>query len=157
MPNRSLFALLAVALLLAGCAPTVQGSRATPFDLRTDRTVTVRPASTSFVVAAFDHGAFGYRGEDLAGRWIPWGAEGAAATVTALFSVRDVVAPDGWLLEIDQVRAYDLPRRQGVAVEATLRLDVPPGARLGGQRVRAELVARNGRVQIVEIIVQVVP
>jgi hypothetical protein len=157
MQNRVLFAIVVASLLVAGCAPTAQGTRANPFDLRTDRTVTTTRASTSFVVVAFEHGDFGYRAADLRGRWIPWGAEGAAATVTPLFSIRDLVAPDGWNLEIDQVRAFDHPRRTGVAIEATLRLEVPAGARLGGQRIRALLHARNGDSRPVEIIVQIVP
>jgi hypothetical protein len=157
MKHRVIFVTVVAALLLAGCAPTAQGSRSNPFDLRYDRTVTTTRASTNYVVVPFDHGAFGYEAQDLAGRWIPWGSEGAAATVTPLFFVRDLVGPDGWNLEVDGVRAFDRPGRDGVAIEATLRLDVPPGARLGGQRLRAVLEARNGRSQPVEIIVQVVP
>jgi hypothetical protein len=157
MQNRLPFAIVVASLLVAGCAPTTAGSRDAPVDLRTNPIVTATRASTTFVLAAFDHGAFGYTGADLAGRWIPWGPEGAAAYVTPLFSLREVVAPDGWVLEIDQVRAFDLPRRSGVAIEATLRLEVPAGARLGGQRLRAQLDARNGRSQPIVIVVQVVP
>ncbi len=157
MKHRVLFVIVVAGLLLAGCAPGTQGTRTNPFDLRFDRTVTTTRASTSYVLVPFDHGAFGYDARDLAGRWIPWGVDGAAATVTPLFFIRDLVGPDGWGLEVDGVRAFDLPGRRGVAIEATLRLDVPPGARLGGQRLRAVLEARNGRSQPVEIIVQVVP
>ncbi|MBA2665763.1 MAG: hypothetical protein H0U69_01885 [Trueperaceae bacterium] len=149
--------LVALVLLAAGCAPGVQGDRGNPFDLGVDRTVTSKRGATTFVVASFEHGAFGYAREDLTGRWIPWGPDGAAASVTALFSVRDVVARDGWTLDVDGVRAFDRPRAQGVTFEATLRLHVPGDAPLGGQRVRAVLVARNGRTQPVEIVVQVVP
>lgn len=155
--RRSLVSLAAFALLLAACAPAVLGSRSNPVDLRhTDRVPAV-PGSTVYVLVPFDHGSFGYRPDDLSGRWIPWGADAAAASVTALFSVGDVLAPDGWRLSIDQVRAFDRRGRTGVAFEATLILDVPSGARLGGQRVRATLEARNGGRETFELIVQVAP
>ena len=157
MKHRVLFAAFVAALILAGCAPSAQGTRSNPFDLRHDRTVTTTRASTSYVLVAFDHGAFGYDVRDLSGRWIPWGVDGAAATVTPLFSLRDLVGPDGWNLDVQGVRAFDLPGRRGVAIEATLRLDVPAGARPGGPRLRAVLEARNGHSQPFEIIVHVVP
>jgi hypothetical protein len=160
MPHRSRRPALAAALLLitvAACAPAVVGSRGTPFDLRHDRTVTANPASTVYVLAAFDHGAFDYRAEQLGLRWVPWGANVNIAQITVFFRVRDLVAPEGWNLVVEDVRGYDRPNTSGIAVEALLRLEVPAGARLGGQRVRAIIEAQNGTRRPIEIVVQVVP
>jgi hypothetical protein len=150
---------VATLLLVAGCAPAALGTPGNPFQLREDRAVVTRAATTVHVVAPFEAGAFGYRVADLPGRWIPWGATASMAQLTPLFELRDVVAPDGWGVTLETVRGFDRPNetRIGISVEATLVVEVPPGARQGGQRLRAVLEARNGRRQTVELVVQVVP
>jgi hypothetical protein len=154
MPIRLLLALVAL-VVVSGCAPGATGGRDNPVDLARDRAVTAAPGATVYVRASFEAPAFGYRIEDLPGRWVPWGPDTVAASLTALFTLRDVVAPDGWNLEIDQVRGYDRLSQEGVALEATLRLTVPESARAGGQRVRGVMVAQNGQRRTIEIVVQV--
>jgi hypothetical protein len=156
--HRSLAFFVVLALMLvAGCAPSVVGSRNNPVPLDEVRTVVTTADSSVYLVAVYQPEAFGYRSSDLPGRFVPW-RQGAAAQVTPLFSLREVVAPEGWSLAIEGVRGYLWPSAPNdVVMEATLVLEVPPRVRLGGQRVRAILEAVNGRRQTIEIIVQVVP
>jgi hypothetical protein len=151
-------ATVAMLFLVAGCAPAALGDPGNPFQLRENRTVVTRAASTVYVVAPFEAGAFGYRVDDLPGRWIPWGPTAAMAQLSALFELREVIAPEGWDVRLEGVRGFDRPseRAVGISVEATLVIEVPPGARQGGQRLRVVLEAGNGRRQTVEFVVQIV-
>lgn len=156
-PRLAAPVLIAAALLIAACAPGAVGTRNNPYDLRHDRTVSAQPDATVFVLAAFDPDAFGYTADRFPGRWVPWADGVQAAQITTFFRIVDLVAPEGWRLEVEDVRGYDRARASGIAVEANLRVVVPPGARLGGQRLRAVVEAQNGRRQPIEIVVQVLP
>jgi len=156
---RSLLMLLALFSFLAvACAPSVVGSRGNPVDLRRDRSVVATPGSSVYAQVVFPSGSFGLSADAFADRMaIPIGVDGAGRRVTSAFELVDVIAPEGWTWRVDD--AWSAVRGgRPPSLEITLRLDVPPGARLGGQQVRATIVARpTGGREPVTMVVQVVP
>ena len=157
LPFARVAACLVALSLLAACAPAAVGDRSNPFRPGVDGAASVRPGSTVFVLVDVGRDVFGLGGDDLAMRLTPWGVNLSRATVTPLFELRDVVAPDGWDVELDRVVAYLSSNRSTADVEATLRVDVPGGARLGGQRLRATLADERGNRHAIEFVVQVGP
>jgi len=153
-----LLALLVGALLSAGCAPAVVGSRSNPVDLQRDRSATTTPGSTVYVRSTYPSGAFGLRAGAFTGAFqVPLGVDGSGARVTSEFEFVDVVGPAGWSWQLVDVWSESRGGRPPALV-ATLRLDVPADARLGGQQLRGTLVARStGGREPVALIVQVVP
>jgi len=149
---------LLLAVLLAACAPAVIGSRSNPVDLQRDRVATATAGATVYVRSTYPSGAFGLRPGAFVGAFsVPLGVDGSGARVTSEFEFVDVVAPDGWVWRLDDVWSESRGGRPPVLV-VTLRLDVPAGARLGGQQLRGTLVARStGGREPVSLIVQVVP
>jgi hypothetical protein len=149
---------LVLAVLVAGCAPAVVGSRSNPVDLQRDRNATATAGSTVYVRSTFPSSAFGLRADAFAGAFrIPLGADGSGARVTSSFELIDVFAPSGWGWRLEDVWLEARGGRPQVLV-VTLRLDVPDGARLGGQQLRGTLVARStGGREPVSLVVQVVP
>lgn len=149
---------LVVLVLAAGCAPAIVGSRSNPVDLQRDRSATATPGSTVYVRSTYPSGAFGLRASAFTGVFqIPLGVDGSGARVTSEFELVDVVAPPGWSWRLEDVWSESRGGRPPVLV-VTLRLDVPAGARLGGQQLRGTLVARStGGREAVSLIVQVVP
>lgn len=149
---------IVLAVLVAGCAPAIVGSRSNPVDLQRDRNATTTAGSSLYVRSTFASGAFGLRAGAFAGAFrIPLGADGSGARVTSEFELVDVVAPSGWSWRLEDVWSEWRGGRPPVLV-ATLRLDVPDGARLGGQQLRGSLVARaTGGREPVSLVVQVVP
>ncbi len=149
-------AVLAAALsLLAACAPATLGDRSNPYRPGVDGAASARPGSAVFVQIDVARDVFGLTADDLAMRLAPWGPNLARATVTPLFDLRDVVAPDGWDVELDRAVAFLSSNRSTADVEVTLRVDVPSGARLGGQRLRATLADERGNRHVIEFVVQV--
>ena len=150
-----MLALLAVTLVLAACAPATLGDRSAPYRLNRDGPAAVRPGDRVYLQLDVPGAVFGVREADLATRWQPWTPNVARAVATHRFTVRDVIAPDGWELSLDRVVAYLRAGRNEAELEVTLRLQVPSDARLGGQRVRALLVDVSGRTSPLEIVTQV--
>ncbi len=142
-------------VLLAACVPTTTGDRSNPYRAGVDGPATVRAGGTVYVRVDVPRAVFGLTQEDLGMRLTPWGPNLSRATVTPLFELRDVVVPDGWDLTLDRAVAYLSATRPEAEVEATLRVSVPEGARLGGQRVRAVLVDQRDRRHAFEFVVQV--
>lgn len=155
LPFVRVAALLAVLSLLAACAPAAVGDRSNPYRLGVDGVASVRPGATVFVRIDVARDVFSLSGDDLAMRLTPWSPGVARATVTPLFDLRDVVAPDGWDVELDRAVAYLRSDRPTADLEVTLRAAVPAGARLGGQRLRATLADDRGRRHAIEFVVQV--
>ncbi len=149
---------LLLAALLAACAPTVVGSRSNPVDLQRDRSATATAGATVYVRSTYPSGAFGLRPGAFAGTFaIPLGVDGSGARVTSEFEFVDVIAPDGWTWRLADVWSESRAGLPPVLV-VTLRLDVPEGARLGGQQLRGTLVARStGGREPVSLVVQLVP
>ncbi|MBW6457476.1 MAG: hypothetical protein K0A98_16460 [Trueperaceae bacterium] len=158
--RRSPLILLAIvlAVLVAGCAPAVVGSRNNPVDLQRDRNVTTTAGATVYARSTFPSGAFGLRAGAFTGAFqVPLGVDGSGARVTSEFELVDVVGPAGWSWRLVDVWSESRGGRPPVLV-ATLQLDVPADARLGGQQLRGTLVARStGGREPVALIVQVVP
>lgn len=156
-PSRSLtiaaLALLVVVLVVA-CTPAL-GERASPYRLGRDGPAALRPGGEVYVQVDVPRDVFGLAEADLAGRWTPWGANLARAVATQRFVVRDVIAPDGWAVRLDRAVAYLRSGNRQAEIELLLRVTAPPGARLGGQRVRALVVDQRGASLPVEIVVQV--
>jgi len=148
-------ALLAATLVLAACAPATLGDRSAPHRLDRDGPVAIRPGDQAYLQLDVPRDVFGVREADLAPRWQPWTPNVARAVATQRFTIRDVIAPDGWELSLDRVVAYLRAGRSEAELEVTLRLQVPADARLGGQRVRALLVDVSGRSSSFEIVTQV--
>jgi hypothetical protein len=148
-------AALLVTLLVLGCAPATVGSRSAPYLLGRDAAIAARPGDVVFVQVDMPPDTFRLGAAELAGRWQPWTPTMARAVATYRFSLRDVIVPDGWELSIDRAVAYLTVGRGAADIELLLRLQVPSGARLGGQRVRAQLDDRDGRSAPIEIVVQV--
>jgi len=158
--HRSPLILLAIvlAVLAAGCAPAVVGSRSNPVDLQRDRSVTTTAGATVYARSTYPAGAFGLRAGAFTGAFqVPLGVDGSGARVTSEFELVDVVGPSGWNWRLVDVWSEVRGGRPPVLV-ATLRLDVPADARLGGQQLRGTLVARStGGREPVSLVVQVVP
>lgn len=150
-----LVGLVALIGLLAACAPTTLGDRSNPYRAGIDGPASARAGDTVYVRVDVPRAVFGLTEEDLGMRLTPWGPNLSRATVTPLFELRDVVVPDGWDLALDRAVAYLSATRPEAEVEATLRVSVPAGARLGGQRVRAVLVDQRDRRHAIEFVVQV--
>lgn len=150
-----LLALLASIALLAACAPTAVGDLNNPYRAGLDGPASVRAGGTVYVRVDVPGAVFGLTQNDLGMRLTPWGPNLSRATVTPLFELRDVVLPDGWDLALERAVAYLSTTRPHAEVEATVRVSVPEGARLGGQRVRAVLVDQRGRRHAFEFVVQV--
>ena len=149
---------LVLAVLVAGCAPAVVGSRSNPVDLQRDRSATATAGSTVYVRSTFPSGAFGLRADAFEGAFrMPLGVDGSGARVTSEFELVDVVAPAGWNWRLEDVWSESRGGRPPVLV-VTLRLDVPADVRLGGQQLRGTLVARStGGREPISLVVQVMP
>ena len=156
-PPGLVFALLAATLVLAACAPATLGDRSAPHRLDRDGPAAVRPGAQVYLQLDVPRDVFGVREGDLATRWQPWTPNLARAVATHRFTIRDVIAPDGWELSLDRVIAYLRAGRSEAELEVILRLQVPADARLGGQRLRALLVDVSGRSSPLEIVTQVGP
>ena len=142
------------ALVLAGCAPAVLGSRGTPYDLRRGETAQVAPGGVAYAQLVAPASEFGFDDADFSSLFVPCGSA-TCAVVTSRFELVDVAAPEGWTWRVD--RADALRRtRFATNVDVRLRLDVPADARLGGTQLRARLVARSGTSMPVTLVVQVV-
>jgi hypothetical protein len=154
----ALVALLALTALLAACAPTVVGSRSTPFDLARQRTAAATPGATiygrlSYTLADFRLPADAFRDRVA----IPLGANGRAVRVTREFDLIDAIAPQGWALAIEDVWAESFGAAPP-SIVVTYRLEVPRDARLGGERIRASLRAiSTNATRPLDWVVQVTP
>jgi hypothetical protein len=148
--------LLACSLLvLAACAPSAVGSRTNPADLSRDRTVPAAPGETVYVLASFPARSFGFGADPFAERLaVPIGG-GEGVRIGSAFEWIDVIAPEGWTWRVEDAWAISYGGR-APGFEVTLRIDVPPTARLGGQQLRGALRARpTGRTEPVAFVVQV--
>lgn len=158
-PRHSLAlpALALAVLLLASCAPTALGSRSNPHRLDRDGPLALRVGDTGYVRVDVPRSVFALTSDVLGGRLAPWGENLSRATVTPLFELRDVVAPDGWSVELASAVAYLRTTQREADLEVVLRVSAPAAARAGGQRVRADIVDQRGRRYGVEVVVQVAP
>ena len=147
-------AVVLFALVLAGCAPAVLGSRGTPYDLRSGEAAQVAPGGVVYAQLNVPASELGYEDADFSSLFVPCGAA-TCAVVTSRFELVDVVAPEGWRWRVDRADALRRPRF-ATHVDVRLRLEVPANARLGGTELRARLVARNGTSRPVVWVVQVV-
>lgn len=156
--SRSPLLILALAsVLVVACAPSVVGSRGNPVDLQRGGSVVATPGSSVYAQAVYPSGSFGLTADTFADRMaVPIGVDGAGRRVTSAFELVDVIAPEGWTWRVDD--AWSTVRGgRPPSLEITLRLDVPPGARLGGQQVRGAIVALpTGVREPVTMVVQVV-
>jgi hypothetical protein len=156
MNRRTLpLALVLLALVLAACAPTVVGSRGTPYDLRRGETAQVAPGGAVYAQLQLPAREFGLSDSDFPGLFVPCGGDASCAVVTSRFELVDVAAPEGWTWRVDRADAVRRPRFSTV-IDVRLRLEVPADARLGGTQVRARLVTRGGTARPVAFVVQVV-
>ena len=157
--HRALALLLVLlTLFAAGCAPSVIGSRGNPVDLRRDGSATTTAGSASYARVAFPSGSFGLAPDAFSAFMaVPIGIDGRGIRVTSSFELVDVIAPEGWTWRVDDAWSETRGGRPPSLV-ITLRLDVPQGARPGGQQVRGTIVARpTGGREPVSLVVQVVP
>jgi hypothetical protein len=141
--------------LLAACAPTTVGSRATPYDLRSGESAQVAPGGTVYAELRVPASEFGLSRDDLPGLFVPCGGERECLVVTRLFEVVDAAIPVGWAWRVDRASAVARPRSD-TSLEILLRLDVPAGARLGGTALRARVRASTGVERPVALVVQVI-
>lgn len=148
---------LVLLLVLASCAPGAAGSGpGSPFQLPSNDPAQVSPGRSLYLRQTFPASAFNFTEADLQWRWVPLGTRGLTANLTSEFQVVDMVMPEGWSWRLDNAR---VDSRDGTSptYTVTLRVDVPAGARLGGQRISATVVTpRTGRRQNVAVVVQVV-
>ena len=102
---RRLAPLLAVALVLAGCAPAATGSSpGTPYPIQSSAIV-ARPGQTVYVDTHFTFDDFGIDPTKLTGAlWVPSGYNAESAVLTTKFSLGQLRVPAGWKLELVQVQ-----------------------------------------------------
>lgn len=148
-------AALCATFVLTACAPAATGTRSAPYLLGRDAAAAARPGDRIYVQIDMPGEVFGLGAAELAGRWQPWTPTLARAVASHRFSLHDVIAPDGWELSIDRAVAFLTTGRSAAEIEFIVRLELPTDARLGGQRVRAQLVDQDGRTAPIEIVVQV--
>lgn len=153
-PIRSTLALSCLLLVLAACAPTTVGSRATPYDLRSGETAQVAPGGTIYAELRVPASEFALTRDDLPGLFVPCGGERECLVVTRLFEVVDAAIPVGWSWRVDRANAVARPRFD-TSLEIVLRLDVPADARQGGTALRARVRADTGVERPVALVVQV--
>lgn len=155
--RRTLLLLAVASAVLAACAPTVVGSRSTPVDLARDRSAVTTRDSAVYALASFPAGSFGFAAGAFSERLaVPVGVDSSGIRISSALELVDVVAPEGWTWRVDDVWSVSREGRPP-AFEVTLRLDVPPDARLGGQQIRGTLRAvSTGRSEPVSMVVQVV-
>ncbi len=103
---RRLAPLLAVALLLAGCAPAATGSSpGAPYPIHSSAIVT-QPGGTVYVETHFTFDDFGIDPTTVTGGlWFPTGYNADSSVMTAKFSLDQVRVPAGWKVELVQVQA----------------------------------------------------
>jgi hypothetical protein len=150
--------LLLIVALLAACAPTVVGSRSTPFDLARQRTSPATPGASIYGRLTYTLADFRLPADTFRDRVaIPLGANGRAVRITRDFELIDTIAPQGWRLAIEDVWAESFGAA-APSIVVTYRLDVPRDARLGGERIRASLrsTATNA-TRPLDWVVQVTP
>ncbi len=152
--NRSI-ALVLFALVVAGCAPAVLGSRGTPYDLRRGETAQSSPGGAVYAQLLLPARDFGLSDDDFSSLFVPCGGDTSCAVVTSRFELVDVAAPEGWTWRVDRADAVRRPRF-ATSVDVRLRLDLPADARLGGTQLRARLATRGGTSTPVVLVVQVV-
>lgn len=154
--KRFTLPLVGLMLVLSACAPSVVGSRNNPIDLRRDTTIVVTPGETLYLAKSYPTGAFGLPPGAFASRLsIPLGSSGSLARVGSEFDVVDLVAPEGYRITLDDVWAEARADR-APSIEVRLRLEVPAGARPGGNLIKANVRARaTGGREPIEVIVQI--
>lgn len=156
---------LGTLLLLAACAPTINGSSARdPMLVDDSQQVVMEQGSEKFLRIDYSLEDFGLRPTDLSGAfWIPEGVDEESANMTTRFALRDVRVPAGWNLELADIRAHRVTETRygretgevSLRISPVLRLHVPPDADLGESTVRGELFSRDGDSQAIEIPVRV--
>ena len=102
---RRLSPLLAVALVLAGCAPAATGSApGAPYPIQSSAIV-AQAGKTVYVDARFTFDDFGIDPTKITGAlWVPSGYNAESAVLTTKFSLGQIRVPAGWKLELVQVQ-----------------------------------------------------
>lgn len=102
---RRLFPLLALALLLAGCAPAAMGtSPGVPYPIDS-QSIHATAGTTFYVEAHFTPADFAIDPTKLTGMmWVPSGYNADTAIITTKFSLDRVSVPAGWRLQMEQVQ-----------------------------------------------------
>jgi hypothetical protein len=103
---RRLTPLLAVALVLAGCAPAATGSSSgAPYPIHSSAIV-AQPGGTVYVETHYTFDDFGIDPTKVTGAmWFPSGYNAESSVMTTKFSLDQVRAPAGWSVKLVQVRA----------------------------------------------------
>lgn len=103
---RRLSPLLAVALLLAGCAPAAAGtSPGSPYPIKSSAIATM-PGHTVYVQADYTFDDFSIDPTKLTGMmWVPSGYNADTAVISTKFNLTHVRVPEGWKLSLVQVQA----------------------------------------------------
>lgn len=156
MARAPLLLLACSLLVLAACAPAAVGSRTNPVDLSRQRSVVASPGASVYVLAAFPARSFGFGADPFSDRLaVPIGG-GQGVRIGSEFELTDVIAPEGWTWRVDDAWSIAYGGR-APGFDVTLRIDVPPTTRLGGQQLRGALRARaTGRTEPVAFVVQVI-
>lgn len=103
---RRLSPLLALALLLAACAPAATGtSPGAPYPIHS-RSIVATAGTAVYVEADFTLDDFGIDPTKLTGAlWVPSGYNSESAVITTKFGLDHVRVPADWRLELVQVQA----------------------------------------------------
>ncbi len=144
-------------LLLAACAPGAVGSSASTAFKISDPSIRVGASAPFFVQADWSFANFDIRDGDLSSSlWVPTGVNSEGAVITTSFSLTKLALPDGWGVELVQVKA----NRRSVAgrrtfdkgsteqtVTALFRVTPKPSAVAGPYSLGGELDYRRGQAQ----------
>lgn len=150
-------AVLAAALLSAACAPVVEPARAVVVD---DGRIGVRAGSAVRAVLTFGFGDFDLQPGDLEPLPFPEIVSVPREDVTPSFVLRDVDAPAGWSVELDEVeRVVESLGDAGRAyrLDVVLRVTAPLDAERGAYRVAATLRATGEGERRIHLVVVVPP
>ncbi len=149
--------LLALALLVAACAPAAGGSSGAAIRAGSEA-IPVQRGQTVFVRVDSSLAAFGITEQDLrATTWVPTGVRSQVGDVTSQFGLRDVEGATGWQIDLSRMRVerstvnnpVNATTSHVVDLWAELRVEVPADAIAGVYRVRAVLEMRGGGRQSV--------
>lgn len=156
-PLLPVLLLLVLLPCLAACAPAAVGaSPSSAFDLAAG-SIRVGPSAPFYVQTGWSFGSFAIKPKDLsASLWVPTGVDSEGAIVTTSFSLRNLQVPEGWGLELVQVKA----ERRAVAgrrtfdestteqsLTALFRVTPKPDAVAGPYSLRGDAVYRRGGTQ----------
>lgn len=148
MRKPALYILLALALVLAACAPVVSGSSARqPLLLPGTERVEVHPGEDVFLLSIRSPAELGFRDVDLDGlQWRPESSQRSSARISHRLNLELVRVPAHWQVSIASARAVRQAGQQ--SIEVVLQVAVPASAGLGPADLRVSLEGRRNTAQL---------